>query len=213
MRIYRMEKDASFSFLLSSLALLIPFPGRLAYGLVFVLLLNVQMLSIVFFRFLVKLVHLDDMLSVLTAAMLICESIIFKQILSLYSPIMALTLSFVIYLPAVSSFVISQLNSSGDSQAPLEQALHNMRLSLFFSILSLLFFLIRDLFGYGTISFPGRKALHCLYLLPQTEGAHIGCFLATIPGAILLVFFSAFLVWKLHRKFDSVGGRADDNIA
>ncbi|MBP5465097.1 MAG: hypothetical protein J6Y13_08020, partial [Treponema sp.] len=86
MKTYQMEKDISFSFMLASFALLIPFPGRLAYGIVLVLLLNVQMLTIPFFKSLVRFAQLDDLLSVLTAVMLLCESVVFKLLLSLYSP-------------------------------------------------------------------------------------------------------------------------------
>ena len=213
MRTYRIEKEASFGFMLSSFALVIPFPGRLAYGILLVILLNVQMLSISFFRRLVELLHLDDLLSVLTAAMLLCESIIFKQLLALYSPLMALTLSFAIYLPAVSSFVISRLrpaDSGVDSRGEVKDKLGQ---SLTFSALALVFFLVRDVLGYGTLTLPGRKGLLCLNILSQSENAHTGVFLASIPGAILLVTISFILFWQIRRKLDSLGGASDDSVA
>ncbi len=213
MRTYQMEKDVVFSYMLASFALVIPFPGRFAYGILLVLLLNVQMLSLTFFRALVELVHLDDLLSVLVAAMLLCESIIFKQLLALYSPLMALTLSFAIYLPAVSSFIISCLHPADAGLDRLGEVRENMRLSLSFSTVALVFFLIRDVFGYGTITLPGRKGLVCLTLLSQRESVHVGVFLASIPGAVLLVFFSFFMMWQLRKKLDSVGGVSDDGLA
>ncbi|MBP5158125.1 MAG: hypothetical protein K6G18_15635 [Treponema sp.] len=213
MRTQQMEKDVSFSFLLASFALLIPFPGRLAYGILLVILLNVQMFSIAFFRGLVELVHLNDLLSVLTAAMLMCESIIFKQLLAIYSPLMALTLSFVIYLPAVSSFIISRLNPL-DAQLDCWGATKgNMGYSLAFSGIALAFFLARDIIGYGTITLPGRKELLCIHLFGQGEGAHVGVFLATIPGAILFAFTTSFVMWRIRRKSTMLGGFSDDSRA
>ncbi len=213
MRTYQMEKDISFSFMLASFALLIPFPGRLAYGIILVILLNLQMLSISLFRGLVELAKLDDLLSVLTAAMLLSESIVFKQLLSLYSPLMALTLSFVLYLPAVSSFIISHLRSSDPSIGKWDLVRNNMKLSLEFSVFALFFFLIRDIFGYGTISLPGRKSLLCIHILPAGESVHLGVFLATIPGAVILVFIIFFIMWQVRRKFDLVGGTPDASRA
>ncbi len=213
MRTYRIEEEASFGFMLSSFALIIPFPGRFAYGILLVILLNAQMLSISLFRRLVELLHLDDLLSVLTAAMLLCESIIFKQLLALYSPLMALTLSYAIYLPAVSSFIISRLrpaDSALDSRGEVKDKLGQ---SLSFSALALVFFLLRDVLGYGTLTLPGRKGLLCLNILSQSESAHTGVFLASIPGAILLVTISFVLAWQIRRKFDSLGGASDDSVA
>ncbi len=213
MRTYRMEKEAAFGFMLASFALVIPFPGRLAYGILLVILLNVQMVSITLFRRLVELVHLNDLLSVLTAAMLLCESIIFKQLLALYSPLMALSVSFIIYLPAVSSFIISRLRPSDAGLEVMGEVRGNLRQSLSFSAIALVFFLIRDVFGYGTLTLPGRKGLLCINILSQSEDAHVGVFLASIPGAILLVFIVFFLAWKLRRKFDLLGGASDDSVA
>ena len=213
MRMYQMEKDVSFSFMLASLALLVPFPGRLAYGLVLVLLLNIQLLSVSLFRKLVEAAGLDDLLSVLTAAMLVCESCVFKQLLSLFSPLMALTLSFVIYLPAVSSFVISHLRPQDRQLDLAEEVRRNMKSSLSFSGFALLFFLLRDIAGYGTVSFPGRRGLACIRLLPQGEGSHVGVFLATVPGAVLLVSVFFFAIWQVRRKLDSLGGSPDERRA
>ena len=214
MKTYQMEKDISFSYMLSAFALLIPFPGRLAYGIILVLLLNVQMLTIPFFKSLVRFARLDDLLSVLTAVMLLCESVVCKLLLSLYAPLLALTLSFVIYLPAVSAFVISHLRPADRTTDKLTEIRDNMRYSLAFSAFALLFFLIRDICGYGTITFPGRKDLVCLTLpAAHADGLHLGVFLASIPGAVLLVFFIFFLIWQIRRKIDSVGGTADDTLA
>ena len=191
-------------YLLASFALLVPFPGRLAYGIVFIVLINIQMLSITFFKHLVNMLHLENLLSVLTASMLICESIIFKQLLILYSPLMALVLGFDIYLSAVSSFIISHLYpvDTAGKEATLLEFKNNMCSSLLFSLFALCIFLIRDVFGYGTITFPGRSSLISFTLLPASDTAHFGVIFAFIPGAIMLVSIAVFFVWSL--KF-SVG--------
>ena len=69
-----------YSFLTASLALLVPSPGRFAYGITLLFMLNLLMLAGTLFKHLVKSLGLDDLLPVLLAVFLMTISVIFKQI-------------------------------------------------------------------------------------------------------------------------------------
>ena len=181
-----MKKFALSTYLAASLALLVPVPGRLAYGIVLILAMNVSMITVTFFQRLVKLLSLENLMSVLTAMLLVSEGVLYKQLLIMYSPIMALTLGFAIYLPAVSSFFISRFYKQ--SREPVGKELcSNMKYMGQFSLFACIIFLLRDIIGYGTISLPSRNGIFQLELLREQSGKmHAGAFLATIPGAIVL---------------------------
>ena len=96
---------------------------------------------------------------------------------------MALALSFTIYLPAVSAFLLGSVYSSqGDSTAK------NAAVCAKFSVFALLFFFFRDVLGYGTISLPAPNAITEVYLFDSYKTSLLS-FFATIPGALLILVF------------------------
>ncbi len=213
------EKNFLYEFLLASFAMIVPFPGRFAYGIILVIVLAFEMLSISLFKQLVKKLSLDNMLSILTAVLLISESIIFKQFLIMYSPILALTLSFDIYFPAVSAFIISRLTADDSKSMNVEfisdtivtETKLNMEKTLRFSILALFIFAFRDIFGYGTLTLPARKGLASLMIFHDTEKSAIGALFASIPGAILILLACLFFIMYIEKNLKVAGGIANDD--
>ena len=209
-----MKKNTIYLYSMASLALLVPFPGRLAYGIILVILLNLLMLTGTLFRRLVSLLSLDNLLSVLIAVLLVSETVIFKQLLVLFSPLMALTLGFALFMPAVSSFIIGSLYQPGERRPLWTDCLVNLKQSGLFSLYALFVFAFRDLFGYGTLTLPARRGLVQLQVLSGRCGA--GTFWASIPGALLLsllcIMLSAGFVRNLRHAGESLaenGGDAD----
>ncbi|HPX27695.1 MAG TPA: hypothetical protein PLG87_12890, partial [Treponemataceae bacterium] len=89
-----MKKSPVFVFIAGALSLLVPTTGRFAYGIVLVLAL----LFITFFTSLCRaLCHklaLDEFIVPVSLIFLSVCTVLFKQILILYSPILAFTLDF-----------------------------------------------------------------------------------------------------------------------
>src|SRR5574344_1867518 len=136
------NKDSIYSFLAISLTLLIPVAGRFAYAIIIVLSLNLSMIFGTLFRKLVYKIHLQNLQPVLMAVFLIGIAILYKQILIIYSPVIALTLGFSIYMSAFSSFMIGCLYKKSDKSLSTEMSI-NMKASSKFSLFTLLFFLVR----------------------------------------------------------------------
>ncbi len=181
---------------MASFALLIPFPGRFAYGIVLVITMTVEMFSIILFRRFMRFLHLEKMLSVLVAVLLISESIIIGQLLYFFSPVMALVLSFDIYFPAASAFVISSMFTIPEGKAS-QELLAVAKTSSVFDLFSLVIFAVRDIFGYGTLSFPSSTGIDEIVIFPASESSlHPGIFWATVPGALILcMLFLRIILW------------------
>ena len=132
---------------------------------------------------------MGSLAEILALAFIVFMTILFKQVLILFSPVIALTLSFCLYIPALSVFLLAsvfqgQANADGASFEP----------ALLFSAFALLFFLLRDVLGYGTISLPVSNGIKESYLFNSYDTAFLS-FFATIPGSLLvLVLCMSFLL-------------------
>jgi len=200
-----------YSFLTASLALLVPSPGRFAYGIILLFMLNLLMLAGTLFKHLVKVLDLDELLPVLLAVFLMTVSVIFKQLLITLSPLAALTLGFIIYMPAVSSFLIGNLYSQNSDNIKENLAV-NLKESILFSIFALAVFLFRDIFGYGTISLPAASGLVEISLIKVREGGfYPGIFWATIPGALVIIALSLAIYVHVISKFNQVKEQEESN--
>ncbi len=199
-----MKKINFYTYITASLALLVPVPGRFAYGLVLVLALNIMMVFGTLFRKLVHVLELEDLQPVLIAVLLVCMSIICKQLLIMFSPEMALTVGYAIYMPAVSSFLIGFLYEKG-SKSLFSELSYNMKHILLFSLFALIVFLFRDLFGYGTFTLPSTNGLlECVIVKGSSGQAPIGVFWASIPGALVITALCVVFAAHVSRRFEMV---------
>ncbi len=195
-----MNRKSSYFYFAASLAILIPVPGRFAFGLIMIILFNFLILCGILFHHALLNLQLKELRNILLAIQQVSTVIFFKQLLILYCPVMALTLGFLMYLPAFSSGII--LFVYRPTTPPLSIDLQfNMGKCGLFSAFAALYFLVRDLIGYGTITFPLWRKIACL-TLPLPDGiAYTGSLIATIPGNFMLLglIFLAYLL--MNRKF------------
>ena len=195
-----MKQNNLYVFVAASLALFVPAPGRFAFGIILILFLNITMLFGTLFRKLICVLKLDNLQSVLVAMMLVCISMAAKLVLSLYCPIYALTLGFLLYLPALSSFLIGYFFDPSREKISVELA-ENMSQCLRVSTIAIVLFLLRDMFGYGTITLPARESLLCFYLPARKFFMQAGDFIASIPGTLVLVGLLIVFQNHISRKF------------
>ena len=130
---------------------------------------------------------------------MISLTILYRQILAITYPEIVLTIGFILFFPPVSAYL--HYNMFSELDKPLGQKLQANILSILrFSIVLLLFFLFRDIAGYGTITFFGsnHRILEKVILNPQKIG--IFMFLASIPGALILIgmLIYLFIFFKNH---------------
>lgn len=198
-----MTRKSTYFYFAAALAILIPVPGRFAFGVIMLLLFNFLILCGVLFHHALLYLNLKEMRNILLAIEQVALVIFFKQLLILYCPVIALNLGFLMYLSAFSSGIILYVYRETPPRLALDLQC-NLGKSAIFSAFAAAFFLIRDIVGYGTITFPLWRKIGCL-ALPTTEGlAATGSLVATIPGAFMLLglVFLAFLL--THRKFTAI---------
>ncbi|MCR5762923.1 MAG: hypothetical protein K6G00_06010 [Treponema sp.] len=203
-----MKQNTLSVYLMASLAMLVPFPGRLAYGIILIVFMYASMFFMTLFQNLIYKLSLESLLSVLTAVFLISESIFFKQLVVMYSPLMALTIGFVIYIPAVSSFFIMRLYRPNKPSVYADLA-QNIRYCGGFSFFSICIFLFRDLFGYGTITLPSRTGIAQLVIFHSSEKVSLGTFWASTPGAVLLCGFILYIISYADQNMKLAGAMTD----
>lgn len=189
-----MEKDRIDIFFPLSLATLVPVPGRFAFAIALIVLLYFLVLVAVVFKRIALFFFDEESRPLVMAVVLICLCVLFRQFLILYSPLTALVLGFSIFMPALTSFILGGLWSytQSDFHAELKNQLKNCTE---FSILAAVFFLLRDILGYGTFSLPCPSGLWELRFFSSSSSLPLS-FFASIPGAVVLLFlcFSAFRI-------------------
>lgn len=198
-----MTRKSTYFYFAAALALLVPVPGRFAFGIVMLLLFNFLILCGVLFHHAILYLHLKELRNILLAIEQVALVIFFKQLLILYCPVIALNLGFLMYLSAFSSGIILYVYRETPPRLALDLQC-NLGKSAIFSAFAAAFFLIRDIVGYGTITFPLWRKIGCL-TLPTTEGlAATGSLVATIPGAFMLLGLVSLAFLLIHRKFTAI---------
>ena len=179
-----MNRNIVFMYIAVSLVMLVPVPGRLYYGIPVIMVLNLLMVLTTLFSKFMDFFKFYTLKPICILLMLVGITIFARQLLILYSPMIALTMGFIIYMPAIAVLMLGRFFDNRGMQ--LKMALSgNMRESGFFSIYAFVFFLLRDIVGYGTISFPIPSGIFKLelptlsYFSPFTSWA-------SIPGALVL---------------------------
>lgn len=202
-----MKKNLYFIFIAASFALLTASPGRLAYGLPLIIELNILMAAAGAFHSFVRKIDMGSLSDILTVSFIVFLTILYKQILILYSPVIALTLSFCIYIPALSVFLLASV-----FQGQTNDASNNYEPTLWFSAFALLFFLLRDILGYGTISIPVPNGIKESYLFNSYDTAFLS-FFATVPGSLLILLLCMSFLLTVQLKMNAIekAGLSDEN--
>ncbi|MBQ5491831.1 MAG: hypothetical protein IIT68_07230 [Treponema sp.] len=198
-----MTKKKMYALITASIALLVPAPGRFAYGLILVVLLMLLVTLGTVFRYWFTKLSLTQLLPALLAVMLISVVVLYKQLIILYAPFTALVMGFTLYLPALSAFVISTVHHPSE-QSLAAQVHQNGIVALKFSITALAFFLFRDIFGFGTITFPTHTGLWELQLIQGADKNYLGTFWASVPGALIIIACVTALLSFVSRHFAEV---------
>ena len=196
-----MKKRSIYVLIATILTVLVPAPGRFVYGVSLVLELNIVMLIGTLTNSLIKKIKLEELSTLILLIMLISSTILYRQIMILICPEVMLALGFLIYLMPISVYCFGYVFSN--KEQPLAERLKfNMLHIITFSVYALLFFLLRDLAGYGTFTFFGKN--HQIYEKVLISPDNLGFFsiLASIPGALMLSSVLLFMHIFIRNKFD-----------
>ena len=195
------EQKKIYFYIAANLAMLIPVPGRLAYAIIILLIFNIQMIATTMLFHAIHRMNLANMRNSLLALTIIALGVLYKQLVIIFCPIVALTLSYCIFLPTLASVIIEFFFLSYEHGVKTHLMLSIKKCCLM-SVFALIFFLVRDIVGYATITFPGWKNLVVIHLPYNPESTGIGVFFATIPGSLcfmtLLLALYIFMAKKIN---------------
>ena len=203
-----MKQKKSFMYIASFLALTIPTPGRFVLGFTLILELFILEILGILINSLVSKLKFNEIRSYFVMLFMIAITLLYRQILVLTYTEIALNLGFLIYLPPVSLFLTHTLFSDNDEALPVKLKT-NLLNTLTFSILILLFFLFRDIFGYGTFTFFGKNHRIFEKIIFNPERIGIFTFFASIAGALVLTGLMIYLFLSLRNKARIISSKGD----
>ncbi len=198
-----MKRRSVYVLIATILAILVPSPGRFVYGVTLVLELNFLMLTGTLAHSLIRKIKLEEMNTLIIMIVIISTAILFRQIMIMIQPEVMLTLGFLIYLMPVSVFLFGYLFSNNDQPLAVRLKL-NMFHVLTYSVYAILFFLLRDIAGYGTFTFygPNHQIFEKVIISPEKTGFF--SIFASIPGALILSSILLFIHIFIRNRFDIV---------
>ena len=183
-------------------SLFIVAPGRFASGLVIIIALALfTVMGILFCHFL-KFIKMNEMKSVLLIAFVVFMVMLFRQILILTMPSLALSMSFILFLAAVSTYVISFMFTPEENTLLVDlkkNSLHIAKVSVYGFFVSL----VRDVFGYGTFTFISFNGVIEKVIFPEDKISFMS-FIASIPGGFILCALILVVYMLILKKIDVI---------
>lgn len=195
-----MKQKSIFTYLAAYLVLLIPTPGRFVYGMTLMLELVVLMFLGTLISIAIDKLKLKELKTVIILFSMLVIAVIYRQIFIMLQPEIVLTLGFTLYLVPISTFLISFLFKPHNFENK-EFIVKSTWRSVKFALCGLIFFLIRDILGFGTFTFFGPKHQIFEKVLFNENSVGILSFLATIPGALLLSSLITYFHLTIKKKF------------
>lgn len=196
-----MKKNSLYIYITAYLALLIPTPGRFVFGLTVLLELLLLVIVGTLTSSLIKELKLEEINTLVMMSVLVAFTILYRQIFVIIYPEIALVLGIIFYLPTASLFLLNNIFDKTDKTL-LVRLKRNILKTSVFSLIGIVFFLFRDIAGYGTITFFGQK--HHIYekVLIDSNKIDLFSFFASIPGALILAGLILFVYILFIKKFN-----------
>ncbi|MBE6349960.1 MAG: hypothetical protein E7062_04315 [Spirochaetaceae bacterium] len=197
-----MKRSLVFMLLVSALALVVPFPGRLAFGIVVILFTYLISLTLIGTKVLLQKFVFGDSEPFFMLFLTIFYTLLFKQLLCFFSPVINLTLDFTFYIiPFYVLFFFPILDEKKiDIKIDFVENLKKLSFTMFFVFIM---YLLRDLVGFGTITLPFPSkileiSLFSISCLKQTF------FFTSTAFALLEVALTLCVFACIHKKYCTV---------
>jgi hypothetical protein len=209
-----MNAKKFFIYIVSLLMLILPVPGRLACGIIILLLFNLIVCTGTLFCRAVFLLKLEKLYQILMVFFLFFVALLFQQILILFSAVLALMLGIALFVTVLCAYEINNFadfpaEAAQTKEGILQLLTANMKRSLIVTVSVFGFFLVREIIGYGAISFPSSSGMFEL-VLPFSHLFASSILWTTIPGAVILAAITLSLAIFVYRKILKNSGRQID---
>ncbi len=179
-----MTKKNFLLHIIITLVIFVPSPPYIGYGIVLLLAFNIVFgVSIIFSNYIRDFEKKHRMPLVLLCAGL--TTVLFHLVLSFFSPIIALTLGFILYHIPLSILAYDTLFKTKPTSNQ-ENPRFTYKPLLPISMATLLFFIIREFFSFGTISYPTQSGIAFIQMPIQFFDDYAFVW-SSIPGALFLL--------------------------
>ncbi len=191
-----MTNKKTLIYIITHLAIFIPTPPYIAYGLILLLEINIVYMSAMFYSLYITTLpkKYKYPLLLIVAGVL---TLLFHQGLTLFSPVIALTLGFVIYLVPLSVIPFDTFNCNNEGTT-FEKRKRYFKYMARLNILTLLFFVVRELLAFGSISYPTTEGIIKIQL-PIIFYDGFSFFWSSIPGTIVVLTIFMILIPSLSK--------------
>jgi hypothetical protein len=198
-----MKRFSIYAFIAFTLTMIIPMPGRFVYGVVLALEFNILLFVGILINSLIKKMKLDELNSFIYIFLFIAITVLFRQILKITQPEIALTLGILSFFPSVSIFLLGYIFTNSEKKLS-EKIKIDMKDSLFYTLYLLIFNLFRDVVGYGTFTFFGSN--HQIYqkVLFDSSKLSFTSIVASLPGALAATAIIMYVYFFLKNKFQII---------
>jgi hypothetical protein len=193
-----------FAYTAALLAIVVSSPCRFASGIVLFIFFNLTVLFGSINNYLALRLKLNHLIIPLLVYFCIFFSVFYKMLLVLYSPVVALSTGFSLYITAFCAYETAQFTQKSFTSFKIWLK-SKLQESLKFSLCFLVVFFLRELFGAGVISLPAPQYFFSSGLIelqfPQFEFLYASIFFASIPGIVILtaLFMTIFLIHTKKR--------------
>jgi Na+-translocating ferredoxin:NAD+ oxidoreductase RnfE subunit len=184
-------KKNSFVFLFA-LCPLIPASVRLSYGIILCCAFIWLFLTGLLFREIVRKINPGNAGPYIELVCIAGSATLFNLVLQWMFPVLFLSLDFYVYLTAFSFILLVSIDFGSLKNRSLNPVVPFIPVLLVFSA-------IRELMGFGTLSFPVRTGFMEIVILPDFSRYGLG-FWGTAGGAFILLGMVAWLSKFLRRK-------------
>lgn len=195
-----MTKKHIFIYIGACLSLFVPAPARFAYGIVLIIFADIILMTVIAVKLLLQRLKLDLYKNFLCALAAAGMSVFVFELLSLWSPVTLFTLGFTVYLIPLSAFVmhaVAEEKKNGE-----DTLIGGLQDCTFLSAAGLLFFAVRELFAYGSLSFPDSEGINVFSLLPDFIPFPVFLWAGIHGSLILLALFVTVLAF-VYRKLEA----------
>ena len=190
-----------YLYILSLLPMIIVIPSRVGCSLIMILLLNLSMILGTTIRFFMNKIETGNTDKLILLSFLIFLTIIYKRLLTIFSPVLGIMLSLALYFIPLSTLCLDYLFSKDNYDSPKVFGI-NMVYSGIYSLFIFLFTLLREFLAFGSISIPTRMGIKALNFFPWHSN-----FWATVPGGFILIAIIFVIVIFIDKQLDSIRSR------
>ena len=188
-----MKRFSIYAFIAFTLTMIIPMPGRFVYGVVLALEFNFLVLFGSLINSFINKLKLNELKSFLYIFFFIIITVLFRQILKITQPEIALTLGLLTFFPSVSIFLLGYIFTNSEKKLS-EKIKIDMKDSLFYTIYLLLF----------TYTFFGANLQIYQKVLFDSSKLSFTSIFASLPGSLAATAIIMYVYFFLKNKFQII---------